>query len=123
MNELLASLPFLFAALLAVTLIDTVGAIASRRLNFNYGYFTVLSLVAYTGIGYGIAGVAGINMMLIASLVVGLYHSMVGWKLSKVFEANVGVPKEFEDKLTYSHAMALLLLIAPLFAYIGYSLR
>jgi hypothetical protein len=121
MTEILSSLPYIVGALLSVTLIDTVGAVASRRLNFNYGYLTVLSLSVYTVLGYCIASKAGLNMVFIASLLVGFYDATVGFKLSKTLKANIQVPQEIESKITVSHALMIMLFIAPLFAFIGYA--
>jgi lipopolysaccharide export LptBFGC system permease protein LptF len=123
MNEIIHSLPIILGALLCVTFIDTVGAVASRKLKFNYGYLTVFSLTIYTLIGYGIAGMAGLNMMLLASLTVGLYDATVGWKLSQWCRANTNLPKELEEKLTTNYSLMVMALIAPVFAYIGYCLR
>lgn len=52
-------LSYLFIMLLTglglVSFVDVVGSITSRKLNFNYSYFTVLSFIAYITITYLIA--------------------------------------------------------------------
>ena len=113
----------LLLAILCVTLIATVGAIASRLLRFNYGYLTVLSLAVYATCGFFIAGIAGFNMVLLASLIVGSYDATVGWKLAKVCRANFVVEEEELEKMTYAYTIKVMLLVGPTFFSIGYLAR
>ena len=67
-----------------VTLIDVVGSIVSRQLNFKYGYFTVLSFIAYTTTAFLVT--VKTNSALLAAIVVvlvGLYDAIVGWEFLK----------------------------------------
>lgn len=123
MAEMIYSLPFIIAALLSVTLIDTLGAIASRKFDFNYGYLALISFAIYMLIGYYIAGVAGLNMVLLASFLVGFYDATVGFKLSRMCKANFVFPKEQLEKMTYSYTLRMMMLICPTFSFIGYIFR
>jgi hypothetical protein len=123
MDEMIRSLPLLLIALLAVTLVATVGAIASRRLQFNYGYLTVVSLAVYALLGYHAAAIAGIKMVLLAGFIVGTYDATGGFKLSKVCKAHLRIYGEEGKKITYEQALITMAVIAPLFSFVGYILR
>lgn len=123
MTEIIRSIPFIVAGLIAVSLIASVGAIASRRLNFNYGWLTILSLMIYFMIGYYGGGIVQGRMVLIASLVVGTYDATVGWNLSKMFKANVEIPKDMEGKITYAYSLTVMAIVAGLFSGIGYAIK
>lgn len=123
MTELLNGLPFLLFGLIGVTLIDSVGAIASRKLQFNYGYLTPISLAVYGLLGYLTAGVAGSTVVILYSLLVGFYDATVGMYLSRRCNANLGELKEYSDNLTHRDTLGLMLVIAPGFALLGYLLH
>ena len=74
--------------LLTVTLIDAGGSIASRVLNFDYGYFAPLSLLNYGFIGYLTARHYNASKALVAGAALGLFDVTAGWQLSIVLEAN-----------------------------------
>jgi len=120
MTELLNGLPFLLFAIFGVTLIDSVGAIASRKLQFNYGYLTPVSIGVYTLLGYLTAGVAGSTVVILYSLLVGFYDATVGLYLSRRCNANLGEMKEYGDNLTHRDTLGLMLVVAPGFALFGY---
>jgi hypothetical protein len=117
------SLLLIAFAILAVTLIDTVGAFASRRLQFNYTYLSVLTLTVYWMIGYYGAGIASNKMVLLASVVVGAYDATVGFKLSKICKANFGIFEKETEKVTYGYVLVAMIIIAPLFSGIGYAIK
>lgn len=121
MPEMMNALPLIAFAILAVTFIDTIGAFASRRLQFNYTYLSVLSLAVYALLGYFGAGVTSNKMVLLASVIVGAYDATVGFKLSKICKANFGI---FEtEKVTYGYVLVAMIIIAPLFSGIGYAIK
>lgn len=82
MQHLFYSFILLLIGLGLVTIVDVIGSIVSRRLNFKYGYFGVLSLIAYTSIGFLIA--AKTNSAFVTMIVVmlmGYYDAIVGWEI------------------------------------------
>lgn len=123
MDEFFKALPLVGGGILGVTLIDTVGAVASRRLQFNYGYLTLLSLAVYFLIGYYGAGIAANKTVLLASLIVGSYDATIGFKLSKLCKPNLGSFEEDMKKVTYAHALLMMAIIGPLFSGIGYAVH
>jgi hypothetical protein len=122
MTQFLAALPFLLSGLLCITLIDTVGAYASRRLNFNYGYLAILSFAIYTVLGGVISKTHGLIIALLVNMVIGLYDATIGWKLSRRLNANTGLSNDELKELTPSTNLTVMLAVSLLFTYIGYLL-
>ncbi len=102
MTQLIQGLPFLIGGLISVTIIDTAGAIASRRLGFNYGYLTFASLIVYTLIGSFVSKKLGLDIAILISLIISFYEGTVGYMLSKKLNANTGLTDEELQKLTVS---------------------
>jgi|GEM_PF-657443 len=123
MPEMMNVLPLFAFAILAVTFVDTIGAFASRRLQFNYTYLSVLSLAIYALLGYFGAGATSNKMVLLASVVVGAYDGTVGFKLSKICKANFGIFEKETEKVTYGYVLVAMIIIAPLFSGIGYAIK
>jgi hypothetical protein len=88
-NNLLTTVLYILGAIGSVTIIDTVGAVASRKLNFNYGWLTILPLLVYTLAGYFISAYVNFSLVLLSSLIIGIYDATVGWKLALIFKANM----------------------------------
>ncbi|MGZ8524516.1 MAG: hypothetical protein ACXWV1_08800 [Chitinophagaceae bacterium] len=104
MNHLYYSFIILLAGVGFVTVVDAVGSIISRLLNFNYGYFTVLSFIVYITTAYLVT--VKTNSALLTAIVVmhvGLYDAIVGWTISQKLKANYGDSKELAEKLTVAH--------------------
>lgn len=123
MNETMNSVLLFAIPLLAVTLIDTIGAVASRRLQFNYTYLSILTLAVYAMLGYYGAGTATNKMVLLASVIVGAYDATVGFKLSKICNANFGRFEKDTKKVGYGYVLVTMIIIAPLFSGIGYAIK
>ena len=96
MEHIYYSFIVLLIGLGLVTVIDVVGSVVSRLLNFSYGYFTVLSFIAYIGTGYLIAAKTnGALLTMIVVMLVGLYDATIGWIISQKLKANYGYSKEY----------------------------
>ena len=90
-----------------VTIIDTVGSIVSRKLNFSYGYFTLLSIFAYTYSAYLIAEKTSYwTITMFSVILIGIYDATVGWEISQKLRANYGQYKEYAVKLTVSQRVS-----------------
>ena len=79
----------ILAGLIAVTAIDILGSIASRKYRFIYAKLTPLSFAVYTLIGFSL----GINLDFISTICGTI---LVGLYFSKRFRANFG---EHEDRI------------------------
>lgn len=113
-------LPILLAGLLIVTLIDTVGAIASRKLNFNYMWLGVASGILYTCVAYQIALQGGLLLAVIVNNLIGFYDATVGLKLALALKANYIVKEEEKKYLTTQYTVASMMLVASVLALLGY---
>lgn len=120
MTQITAALQYTFAALVAITILDTLGAVASRLLNFRLPSLAILSCAIYILLGYFISPNSGLSIALLAGLIVGFYDATVGWKLSKLCKANFGVSEEFIQKISASSNLKVMLFVAPLFTFIGH---
>lgn len=107
-------------AVLAVTLLCTIGAIASRKMQFNFVYLSILSYLVYIFLGYFVARKANLSTALLASLIVGFYDATVGWNLCKKLNANMGLESEQIKNLSTSKTLTIMLFMAPFFAFIGH---
>lgn len=120
MIQITAALPYIIGALVAITILDTLGAVASRIFKFNYTSLAILSCTVYGLIGYLISPVSGLSMALLASLIVAFYDGTIGWTLSKKCKPNFGVSEELIQKISATSNLTVMLFIAPLFTFIGH---
>ncbi|MES2850041.1 MAG: hypothetical protein V4685_13360 [Bacteroidota bacterium] len=110
---------FLCLGLLGITLIDTIGAIASRKMNFKYSYLSILSFSVYTTIGYLTSNQFGLPLALLTNGILGLYDGTLGFWLSISLRANNGLTaKEGYNMLGIKMAF-MMIAIALLFAVVG----
>ncbi|MFT3911440.1 MAG: hypothetical protein QM737_18600 [Ferruginibacter sp.] len=107
--------------LLAVTSIDAFGSIISRKLNFNYGWFIILSIVVYTGAPFVLSQKISFEIALTVNFIIGIFDATVGHMISKKLKANVGV---YNEKHEASILMRLftVLFVAFILGYLGYVL-
>lgn len=107
--------------LLAVTLIDTLGSIISRKLNFNYGWFAILSFVVYTGIPFVLSKTVSFEIALAVNVMVGIFEATIGCWISKKLKANVAVASE-KNKENVWGRISLMIFTAFILGYLGYVL-
>jgi hypothetical protein len=103
----------------AVTLIDVLGSITSRKWNYNYAYLTPLSFVVYTMIGYYVSQTASLNWALIIGSLVGIYDGTIGWRLAIIFNANMGEQKEAALKMDTQTRILFMIIISTFFGFLG----
>ena len=120
MTTLTHTLLVILIGIASVTFIDTIGSIASRRLEFNYGWLTILSLSVYTCTGYFIAEESNLNLVFTANCIIGFYDATIGWKLSIILRANTGMTDEEKAVMNLKARLFIMFIIAFLFGYIGF---
>lgn len=123
MFQIIEVLPFVASAILAVTVLTSVGSIVSRRFKFSYVYFSILSVAVYILLGYFVSSISNLSTALLAGLVVGFYDATVCWKISILLKANLGLPEEELAKITVSKSLTVMLFVAPFFVFIGHLLK
>ncbi|MFI5160114.1 MAG: hypothetical protein ACHQHN_02505 [Sphingobacteriales bacterium] len=79
-----------FAGIFAIFLIDTVGSIASRLLDFNYVYFTPASFLVYGTVGFIGTRKKNLKKGLLLALPVASFDPLIGWQISILLHANTG---------------------------------
>jgi ABC-type polysaccharide transport system permease subunit len=113
-------LPALLSGLLVITLIDSIGALASRKLHFNYAWLSVSSFLVYTFIGYFVSNNSGLLMALLVNNAIGLYDATVGLRLSMALKANYILREEDKKYLSTETTEATMFIIVTALAFIGY---
>ena len=118
--HLLTAVFSLIGGLLAVTLIDTVGAWASRRFRFNYVILSGLSFGVYIFIGSYISKQIGFSTALLINFAVAFYDATVGWYLCQKCKANIELPDGYLESITTKRNLTLMLGWAILLTCAGY---
>lgn len=113
-------LPVILLGLLAITLIDSVGAVASRKFNFRYTWLSVLSFAVYIFAGYTVSKQGGLLLAIIVNLLLGLYDGTIGNQLAIALKANYMVKEEDKKYLSNHYSILSMMLFSPLLAFIGY---
>lgn len=88
---------FLFGAI-AVTVLDGLGAIASRKLDFSYGRLALISFFIYGVIGFVGAGMIDTMAGITLAGLVALYDAVVGFRICMALEANWGEMEEMIEE-------------------------
>lgn len=113
-------LPVLLCGLLVVTLIATLGAIASRKFNFQYTWLSLASAVLYTWFGYLVAHEFDLLMALIVNNVIGFYDATVGLKLCIVCKANFRMVDEEVELPSTQFSVATMMFVSTALTFLGY---
>jgi hypothetical protein len=116
------ALAYLTVGLVVITLIDTLGAIASRKLNFNYAYLTIPSFVVYTGIGYLTSEQYGLSMAMLVNGLLGLYDGTIGFRLSIINKANTGLDTEKSKEDLDGKTALVMIFLSFVFALVGFGI-
>ncbi len=122
MPELNLILIVIATGILAITIIDVVGSVISRHLNFDYGWFAILSIIVYSYIGYYLAIKASFEITLIVALIVGIYDAIVGHKISQKLNATVRMTDEEKEVFTPALRLTTMLVLVFICTYVSYSI-
>lgn len=112
----------MFWGFIAINFIDTVGAVASRRLNFNYGYLSIFSFATYMGVVYFLTPAYSLPTALFANIILGVYDATIGFWLSIILGANTGYSEEKMKAMLGKQTITIMLAVSLLFGMIGYGL-
>lgn len=122
MNYLHLSFYFIYG-LVAITGIATLGAVASRKFEFKYSAFIILSLVIYISMGYFISKDFEFKRAVLVNGLLGLYDGTIGFWLSLKLKANTGISDKELEVIKGKPSIAItMVVLAIVFAAIGYSL-
>lgn len=107
--------------ILAVTLIDAIGSISSRRLKFNYGWLSILSLMVYTLAPFLLAKKVSFEIALFSNLIIAFYDATVGYSISRKLKAYTGAVG-WEEKISISMLLLIMGFTALISGYVGYAI-
>ncbi len=110
---------YLLAGLLTITIIDTVGAILSRKLQFKYAYLSILSFILYFSMGYLVMLRFDVEKVLVINALLGIYDGSVGLWLSLKLNANTGYDNEKVARLTGINAAFISMVLAIILGVTG----
>jgi hypothetical protein len=111
---------YTITGILLISLMSTVGAIASRKLKFNYGMLSPISFIIYTFIGFLIAKDKPMDVVFACNALIGIFDATAGWNLLMKLKANTGGAEEQLVVLTEGQRTILMTVIAGVFGMIGY---
>ena len=115
-----ALLLFLLSGLAIITVIDTVGAILSRKLQFKYVYLTVVSGALYIIMGYLVSLKFSLGIALGINAILGLYDGSAGLWLCLKLKANIDNREETADMLNVKTAVTMMV-VAVVLGLIGHA--
>jgi len=111
---------YMLAGVILITLLNTTGAVASRKLKFNYGLLSPISFAIYTLIGFLISKDKPMDVALACNVLIGLFEATGGYYLLMKLKANTGKTEEQLVVMTEGQRTILMTVIAGVFAIIGY---
>jgi hypothetical protein len=114
--------PAFFIGLVAITLLDSLGAIASGQMSFNYSYLSLISFLIYFVIAFIIARQTDKKTTIVSTSVLGLYDATVGWKLSMILQANSGGMTVKITPVVLITTVVFMTLFAALLGLLGWGL-
>ena len=105
--------------IIAVTILTSLGAVASRKLSFSYVYLTPLSLVIFFTVGYMVSEDYSMTTAIFSAALVGLYDAAVGWHLFTLFGANLLFSREELEEVSINERIAGIMIIAASLGGLG----
>jgi hypothetical protein len=114
---------YLLSGVVIVTIIDTIGAILSRILQFKYIYLIVFSAALYILMGYFVSRDFNLTAVIAVNALLGLYDGSVGLWLSLKLNANMGQAREETARMSGTVMATSMMLIAILLGLFGHVLN
>ena len=113
------ALPTIITGFLLITLLDILGSIASRQMNFNYGYLLPFSFLIYTFIPFIIAKNFDKKTGIISAGLLGLFDATIGWEFSMLLQANTGSSRLNITPAVFIMNILFMILISTLLGLLG----
>ena len=109
----------LLFGLLSILLVDVLGSIASRQLDFNFSILSPLSFIIYGTCGFITTKKNGIKTGVLIAAIIGLFDSTIGWKISMLLKANTGNINNDPTAGLWLITIVIVTGVAALFGLIG----
>ena len=111
---------YIVFSLAGIVLIATAGAIASRKMNFNYSLLGGFSLFIYIFLGYFVSKKAELSSVVLSSALIGFFDSTIGWKLCLHFNPNFGINREKIIEASVSGRIIFVVILSIALGYVGH---
>jgi len=108
---MIEQLTYLVIGIMGITILDSVGSILSRKLNFNYMLLTIVTIAIYSITSISIASIGNTKDGIIAGCVLGLFDATVGALIARKFEPNIGIGNSNDFKWKIESSMVLGLVV------------
>ena len=114
-------LRFAFGIVL-ITLLDSVGAIASNKFNIRYVQLALVSLAIYIFTGFILGKVTSYQETALYTALLGLFDGTIGLKLCIYFNANMGLDEERLQQMQGIQMSLMMIVVGLIFGTIGFAL-
>jgi hypothetical protein len=114
------ALPTIFIGVLAITVFDILGSIASRQMNFDFSYLSPISFILYVSIAFVVARRTDKKTAVITAGLLGLFEATVGWKLSLLLHPNFGNKRTEFTPAIFAATIVVVTLLAGLLGLLGW---
>lgn len=121
MDYLYLIICFVFG-LIAITLIDTLGAIESRKQGFKYSRLSYVSFCVYILVAVLVSRKYNISIMLYTNAILGLYDGTIGFWLSIYLKANNGMTEEQAKEMLGVKSAIMMIIISTICGIVGYGI-
>ncbi len=122
MIALVQCLPFLAVGIIAITLLNTVGAYASKKYKFRFVYLSMFSILIYILLGAYLSKTQGLNIAILVNLAIGFYDATIGWKLMRRIKPETGLTEDQLKLMNTSTNLKIMLFVSTVFTFIGYGI-
>jgi cell shape-determining protein MreD len=93
---------YLLIACIAILLVDVIGSVASRQLDFNYTKIWPTSLAVYAVLGFMLAKNETLLTTAWLTALLGVFDATIGWKVSILLDANTGGLNNHPSQLVWA---------------------
>tara|TARA_B100000809_G_scaffold71040_1_gene68619 strand:+ start:1419 stop:1781 length:363 start_codon:yes stop_codon:yes gene_type:complete len=102
--------PFFYIVLgcFSLLIIDAAGSVLSRKLNFNYAWFTIVTIIIYSIISIKISTISSDFNGIISGSFLGLVDGTIGVFIAKNLKPNIGNLEDFSWEITPGMTAAML---------------
>lgn len=116
------ALEYFVPGMLAILLVDTLGAITSRKYQFRYEYLGIISTIIYVGMGFLVSRQAGLATAAAVNCALGFFDSTIGLYLAIRLKANTSVGPERFARSLHPNTALIMILFAFLLGVAGHGL-
>ena len=120
MNNLSQPAVLTLLGIALIVVIDTIGAILSRKLKFHYALLSIASIVIYILIASFIATKSNLLQTMAAVIAMGIFDATIGWELTKKLGANFGDLKDEIEKISVHGRVTANIIFSIVAGFIGY---